>query len=88
METQNNCFFLNWGGKNSTTSLKPSYQTVSTNLPFDGRTVYNNDFKGKVMPKTKIIMPESSMPKFSGCLLINKSNYTSEFSNKEKGLEV
>lgn len=57
LETQNKCFFLNWGGKNSTTSLKPSYQTIATNFPFDGKTVYKNDFQGKHIAPSKIIVP-------------------------------
>jgi len=47
---------LNWGGKNLTTSLKPSYQTIATNFPLEGKTIYKNDFQGKIAAPTKIIV--------------------------------
>ena len=57
MQTQNKCFFLNWGGKNAITSMKPSNNTAAINIPFDGRTVYKNDFQGRSAPKNKMIIP-------------------------------
>jgi hypothetical protein len=57
METQNKCFYLNWGGKNAITSMKPSHKSAVLNIPFDGRTVYKNDFQGKTVAKNKMIIP-------------------------------
>jgi hypothetical protein len=37
--------------------MKPSYSTVANMMPFDGRTVYKNDFQGKIAPKSKMIIP-------------------------------
>jgi hypothetical protein len=37
--------------------MKPSHKTAAINIPFDGRTVYKNDFQGRSAPKNKIIVP-------------------------------
>jgi hypothetical protein len=53
MDTQNNCFFLNWGGKNYVPSMKPEAKPAVTNIPFEGTSVYNNDFQGKYVQAAK-----------------------------------
>lgn len=53
MDTQNNCFYLNWGGKNYVPSMKPEAKPAVTNLPFEGMTIYHNDFQGKYVPPAK-----------------------------------
>jgi hypothetical protein len=64
METQNKHFYLNWGGKNSVTSMKPSHTTVIGSIPFEGKTVYRNDFQGKKSNASQIIVPENSISRF------------------------
>lgn len=44
LDSQYGLTFLNWGGENNVTSLKPYCSPATTNIPFSSKTSYQNDF--------------------------------------------
>lgn len=57
LKTMNANDFLNWGAQNSVPSMKPSYKSAVTQVPFSATSVYKTDFEGKTVTQTPIFMP-------------------------------
>jgi hypothetical protein len=83
MKTMNANDFLNWGTQNSVPSMKPSYKSAVTQVPFSATSVYKTDFEGKTVAQTPIFLPYDSFPKAGNASMVLKSNYGSEFSDKK-----
>lgn len=63
--------------------MKPSHKSAAINVPFDGRTVYKDNFQGKSVPKNKLIIPESNITKSPNGFTLYKTSYGASFNDKE-----
>lgn len=88
LETQNKIDFLNWAGKSYVPSMKPQDRPATTNLPFEGCSVYKADFDSKTHTPTPVVVRPCSYPNFSCVGSQMRSNYSIEFAEKKSECEA
>ena len=66
--------------------MKPEPKSAAINLPFEAKSIYQSDFKGKSHLPTPLFVRKSSFPKFSSLAQMMKSSYSNDFISKRREL--